>query len=61
MNNLPEHRRIISGRTWREQWRPDDFNPLSLPRKALAMGCSLVRSKAAARARILSLGTSANT
>ena len=31
MNHLPEHRRAIAGRTWRESWNAADMDPIQLP------------------------------
>ena len=34
MNNLPEHRRALAGRTWPSAWSPAAFDPIERPTSA---------------------------
>lgn len=37
MNALPEHRRAVYGRTYRQRWRHADWDPIERPRKGLTV------------------------
>jgi hypothetical protein len=37
VNSLPQHRRVLLGRTWNRTWSPADYSPIECWRKPIGL------------------------